>query len=144
MKNIVLLIATIIITISCDETKKIMDTAGNIQLTGNYKITAIENITNFPVTPEINFNALEKSINGTTGCNRFFGSYNLDLYALSFSDIGATEMACDQPIMDVEGKFLNALYNTGSYTFEKGLLTLYSKLDRSILLTAQKEKAPQD
>ena len=84
--------------------------------------------------------ALDKTVRGNTGCNSFFGSYALDLYALSFSDIGNTEMACDQPIMDVENAFLNALRNTGSYGLENSMLTLYSKTDRSELLIARKER----
>ena len=67
------------------------------------------------------------------------GSYALDLYALSFSDIGSTEMACDQPIMDVENAFLTALNNTGSYDIQNRVLTLYSKTDRTVLLKANKE-----
>ena len=82
--------------------------------------------------------AYDKTVKGNTGCNSFFGSYTLDLYALSFSDIGSTEMACDEPIMTNENLFLQALRNTGSYSIEDNVLTLFSRNDRSILLKAQK------
>jgi len=43
--------------------------------------------------PQINF-AEDGAINGTTGCNRFFGRYAQDGGALQFSGTGMTRMAC--------------------------------------------------
>ncbi|MBT8256227.1 MAG: META domain-containing protein, partial [Bacteroidia bacterium] len=94
--------------------------------------------------PTINFVALDKTVRGNTGCNSFFGKYSLDLYALSFSEIGSTEMACDQPIMDVENAFMNAMRNTGSYDLENSVLTFYSKADRSVLMVAIKDRASEN
>jgi heat shock protein HslJ len=139
MKKIIALCITAILVMSCDETKKVIDVAGNVQLSGKYNVTEIGGSTISENAPYISFFALDKTIRGNTGCNSFFGNYALDLYALSFSDIGSTEMACDQPIMDVESAFLNALSNTGSYDIQNKVLTLYSKSDRTILLKAAKE-----
>ena len=83
--------------------------------------------------------AYDKSIKGNTGCNSFFGKYALDLNVLTFSDIGSTEMACEQPIMDIENNFLQALRETGSFSLKDNVLTLLSKDDQSVLLKAQKE-----
>lgn len=139
MKNIIILLFSSFLFMSCDETKKVIDVAGNVQLSGKYNITEIGGSAISEKAPYISFFALDKTIRGNTGCNSFFGSYALDLYALSFSDIGSTEMACDQPIMDVENAFLNALNNTGSYEIQNKVLTLYSKSDRTVLLKAIKE-----
>ena len=125
---------------SCDETKKVLDTAGNVQLSGTYVVDTIDGSSTDATNIVITFAALDKSVRGNTGCNSFFGNYNLDLYALSFKDIAVTEMACEEPIHSKEQKFLSAIYDTGSYTYDKGVLTLFSKKDRSELLTAQKEK----
>lgn len=138
-----LLFAALVLT-SCDETKKVIDVAGNVQLSGMYKVSNVNGNAVANKNPTINFAALDKTIRGNTGCNSFFGNYALDLYALSFSDIGSTEMACDQPIMDVENAFLMALRNTGSYSIENSVLTLYSKTDRSVLLVAMKEERNSD
>ena len=139
MKKIfVILVATFFIT-SCDETKKVIDVAGNVQLSGTYNVSEIGATTSFEKVPYLSFFALDKTIKGNTGCNSFFGNYTLDLYALNFSDIASTEVACDQPIMDVENAFMTALNNTGSYDIQNGVLTLYSKGDRTILLKAIKE-----
>ena len=139
MKKIFVIILTTLFITSCDETKKVIDVAGNVQLSGKYNVTEIGTTTSFEKVPYISFFALDKTIKGNTGCNSYFGNYTLDLYALSFNNIASTEMACDQPIMDVENAFMNALNSTGSYQIQNGELTLFSKTDRSILLRATKE-----
>jgi len=125
---------------SCDETKKVIDVAGNVQLSGAYTITKAG--TKTVANPDINitFAALDKSVNGNAGCNTFFGNYTLDLYALSFGAIAATEMYCDEAVMTTEREIMKAMRETGSYTLENGVLTLLSKNDRSVLLTAKKAK----
>lgn len=135
---IVLFMATIFFT-SCDETKKVIDVAGNVQLAGNYAISVIGDEDVTENAPTISFMAYDKSIKGNTGCNSFFGKYALDLNVLTFSDIGSTEMACEQPIMDIENNFLQALRKTGSFSLQDNVLTLLSKDDQSVLLKAQKE-----
>ena len=144
MKILTLLMtfALTIVMSSCDETKKVIDVAGNVQLSGTYSIL---NIGEKAVTtmdgkkPYITFVGLDKTIRGNTGCNSYFGNYSLDLYALSFSDVGQTEMYCDEGTMATETKLMEALRNTGSYSIEENKLTLYSKMDRSVLLTANKD-----
>jgi len=136
-----LLIFTVIFT-SCDETKKVIDVAGSVQLTGNYTVYALNgkklvNTTN----PTFTLSALDNSVRGTTGCNSVFGNYNIDLYAITFSDLAVSEKACmDKNIMKSERDFLDALNNTGSYGLENNVLTFYSKTDRSVVLQANKEQ----
>ncbi|MEM7185825.1 MAG: META domain-containing protein [Bacteroidota bacterium] len=140
MKLLTTLFCAALLFTSCDETKKVIDAAGSVQLSGTYAVSNINNQAVSENAPTISFYAIDKSVKGNTGCNSFFGNYALDLYALSFNDIASTEMACDQPIMDVENAFLNALNNTGSYEIENSVLTLYSKADRSTLLVAIKQE----
>ena len=130
--------------IACDETKKVVDVAGNVQLSGLYRISSVSNKAVSENAPTLNFIELEKSVRGNTGCNDFFGNYTIDHSTLSFNDIGSTEMACEQPIMDIENAFLQALRKTGSYDIENSVLTLYSKNDRSIILVAIKKTASKD
>ncbi|HBR53637.1 MAG TPA: hypothetical protein DEA82_05385 [Flavobacteriaceae bacterium] len=136
---ITLALTTVLFT-SCDETKKVIDVAGSVQLSGAYNITNVGAIKVNDPAISINFAALDKSVRGTTGCNSFFGNYTLDLYSLSFGDLAVTENYCEEPVMTTESALLNALRQTGSYTYENNILTLYSKTDRSVLLTAKKEK----
>ena len=144
MKKFITIVVIALLITACDETKKVVNVTENVQLSGAYRISSISNKAVSENAPFINFIALEKTIRGNTGCNNFFGNYTIDLYALSFNDIGSTEMACEQPIMDVENAFLQALRNTGSYDIENSVLTLYSKNDQSIILVAIKKTVSKD
>lgn len=144
MKNFITIVVAALLISACDGTKKTIDGAGNVHLSGAYRISGISNKAVSENAPTLNFIELEKSIRGNTGCNDFFGNYTIDHSALSFNDIGSTEMACEQPIMDVENAFLQALRNTGTYDIENSVLTLYSKNDRSIILVAIKKTASKD
>jgi heat shock protein HslJ len=144
MKTFLTILFAALVLVGCDETKKVIDVAGNVQLSGAYKVSKVNNTAVSENAPTFNFYALDKTIKGSTGCNSFFGSYTLDLYAISFSDIGSTERACEQPIMDVENAFMNGLRNAGSYDIENSVLTIYSKSDRSVLMVAIKDKAAEN
>ncbi|MBL4662656.1 MAG: META domain-containing protein [Flavobacteriaceae bacterium] len=144
MKTFFTVLFAALVLVSCDETKKVIDVAGSVQLSGAYKVSSVYNTAVSENAPTFNFFALDKTIKGNTGCNSFFGNYSLDLYAITFSDIGSTEMACDQPIMDVENSFLKALRNAGSYNIENSVLTIYSKSDRSVLMVAIKNRAAEN
>lgn len=126
---------------SCDETKKVIDVAGNVQLTGSYTVSAIngkkiESTTN----PTFSMSAIDNSFRGTSGCNSIFGEYKLDMYAISFDNLAVSEKYCaEKEIMKTERDFLDALNNIGSYALENGILTFYSKKDRSVLLSAKKD-----
>ncbi|MDC7995144.1 META domain-containing protein [Altibacter sp. HG106] len=141
MKNILLLLACTLLFVGCDETKKVIDAAGNVQLSGTYNITAINGrtVNNLGNPMNITFAPLDTSVRGNTGCNSFFGDYTLDLYSLSFADLAVTEKACGEGIMTEENAYLNALRDTGSYGLQEKVLTLYSKNDRSVLLQATKQ-----
>lgn len=131
-----------VIFTSCDETKKVIDVAGSVQLTGNYTVTAI-NGKKLAVAknPTFSMSALDNSFRGTSGCNSVFGNYTIDLYAIDFGNLAVSEMYCEEKeIMKTERDFLDALNNTGSYALTNNVLTLYSKTDRSVLLSATKDK----
>lgn len=134
------LILTVFFT-SCDETKKVIDVAGSVQLTGSYTVSALNGKKLASTTnPTFTLSAIDNSFRGTTGCNSIFGNYTLDLYAINFGDLAVSEKYCaDKEIMKTERDFIDALNKTGSYALENNILTLYSKTDRSILLSARKD-----
>ena len=124
---------------SCDETKKVIDVASTVQLSGNYTVSQIGD-TDLGSTPlTFSLAALDKSIRGDSSCNTFFGNYTVDLYALSFGTFAITERYCDEPVMEIERAYLKALAKTGSFGIQNNILTLYSKTDRSVVLIANKE-----
>ena len=66
-------------------------------------------------------------INGTGGCNRYFGSYTLTNDSISVSPLGATRMACSPEQMAQEDRFIQALSTATSYELRNDeLLIKYS------------------
>lgn len=62
---------------------------------------------------------------GRGGCNRFVGSYASSGGTLRLGGLGVTRMACPQPMMEQEARFLAALRATASARVEGPYLTLY-------------------
>lgn len=133
----ILVLSILFLTASCDETQKAINTAGNVQLNGNYKINEVKGENYSSKELVLSFDALNKSVNATTECNNMFGTYSIDLYAIDFSDMASTKKYCEGK-MEAE-KELNDVFNSaGSYSLENGILQLFSANDRSLLLTATK------
>jgi putative lipoprotein len=64
-------------------------------------------------------------VNGYSGCNRFFGTAEIDGDRLSFGPLGVTRMACGERSDAQERRFLQALEKTRSYTFGGTTLSLH-------------------
>ncbi|WP_339611607.1 META domain-containing protein [uncultured Planktosalinus sp.] len=133
----IITIALLFLTSSCDETQKVINTASNVQLNGNYKINTVLEKEYASKNLVLGFDALNKAMNATTECNTLFGSYTIDLYAINFGDIASTKKYCEGK-MDAEKEISEALDKTGSFTLEEGQLKFFSANDRSLVLTATK------
>jgi len=68
-------------------------------------------------------------INGSTGCNMYFGSYQSKADQLTISEMGWTEMACMDPegVMDQEMDIMSMLSTTVSYEVEGETLRLQTE-----------------
>jgi len=66
--------------------------------------------------------AVDGSIKGHGGCNKFFGSLQTSDDGLSVGELGASRMACPTQIMDREMAFMKALQDTTQ--FEMGANSL--------------------
>ncbi|MBT8052671.1 MAG: META domain-containing protein [Gammaproteobacteria bacterium] len=69
--------------------------------------------------------ANESRAHGNAGCNNFFGQFETQSEALSFSPLGSTMMACPAA-MDTEQAFLAALGATTRYEISGLFLKLYA------------------
>ena len=58
---------------------------------------------------------VDGSIKGRGGCNNFFGSLKQTESGIEVGPLGATRMACPQPIMSRETAFLEALQKTKGF-----------------------------
>jgi len=65
-----------------------------------------------------------KRLTGSTGCNELMGSYEREGSALRFRTTGTTMMACPNPWMEREGKFLKALRDTTNFRIDGQKLEL--------------------
>jgi heat shock protein HslJ len=66
-----------------------------------------------------------RKVQGSAGCNRMSGTYELDGNALKFGLLATTRMACPEPAMSREQGFLTALSATTRYQIAGPTLTLY-------------------
>jgi heat shock protein HslJ len=84
-------------------------------------------------TPSAEFSA--DQIGGSTGCNHYFGRYQVSGSDITISDVARTEMYCADPegVMDQEDAFLAALASTASYRFTGAQLELLDGTDSVIL-----------
>lgn len=57
----------------------------------------------------IKFDITENRVSGNAGCNNFFGSYNVEGEYISFTQMGATKMLCDEESNQTEHEFLKIL-----------------------------------
>ena len=67
-----------------------------------------------------------QKIAGSTGCNRYFGTYSLEQDQLSLSPAGMTRMACPTPLMAQEQQFIEALGSVTGYRLDGRALELLS------------------
>ena len=62
---------------------------------------------------------------GHGGCNRFFGQYKISGNEISIGPVGATRMACAEPVMALEMAFFSALERAKSFRRDKTTLVLF-------------------
>jgi hypothetical protein len=67
-------------------------------------------------------------INGSAGCNNYFGSYQVSDDKLTIMDLANTEMACLEPegVMEQENQYLGLLRTAVSYLAQDGELHINS------------------
>jgi len=81
-------------------------------------------------------------LSGLAGCNRYFAGYQLEnRYDLTIERIGATKMACPNPvgIMQQEHIYLQLLSQAKAYYIRDDQLTLYNEDKIAILIFQQQE-----
>ena len=84
----------------------------------------------------MNFGA-DRSVSGSTGCNEYSGTYEVDGDAIEIGTVAVTERTCLEPegAMDQEAIFLGHLPNVATFTIVDDELTLFDT-DGNRLLTA--------
>lgn len=93
-----------------------------------------------PNTP-VTLNFADGGINGSAGCNSYFGEFTQSSSSLTFGAIGSTKMACPDPLMQQENEYLAALGAVNSFTLEGDQLTLEYEDGRLIFTEGTVEEA---
>ena len=93
----------------------------------------------------LELNLAQSRFTGSTGCNRMFGSVDVQGRRLDFSNIGTTRMACIEPRASrVETAFVKALENADRFRERGNSLELYDRNRLMMKLSAVKNLPPQD
>jgi heat shock protein HslJ len=83
-----------------------------------------------PEEPAISLNFQQDKVSGNAGCNSYFaGVIATTPGELGFNGMGATRMACPEPVMDVERRYLKTLSGASRYSFLGGRLVLSCDTD---------------
>jgi putative lipoprotein len=82
----------------------------------------------------------ESRIVGKSGCNRYFGMAKIDGSAITFASLGMTRMACPEPVMDQEMRFLEALERSKRFEVQEGVLLMLGDGKEPLLRFSQIKK----
>lgn len=140
MKNAIYTISLAlgVLLAGCNSSKKATTDATADTLEGTYAVQIVQE-KDYRETPlAITFNTEENTFSATTECNGLFGNFTTEQNTLAFEGVAATKKYCEGK-MEAEQDIAAALENTGSYKFENGVLTLYGKEEKTVLLTATKD-----
>jgi len=84
----------------------------------------------------IDFGA-EGRVQGSGGCNRFTGSYEVDGDKITFGPLAATKMLCPDPIQKDEDRLFATLARVTSFARDRADLTLSDDADMPLMRLVQ-------
>ncbi|WP_175455540.1 META domain-containing protein [Winogradskyella thalassocola] len=117
---------TLLITISsCKSSTDVVENSKNMQetLSGTYYITQLEGTNVISNKLVITFDETSNNVNGTAGCNSFFGSYSTENNTITFGDIAASKRLCPKDIMTIEKQFLKSLSLINSFSIDTNVIS---------------------
>ncbi|MCU0507400.1 MAG: META domain-containing protein [Anaerolineae bacterium] len=87
----------------------------------------------------LNFEAAE--LNGSAGCNNYFGSYTVESNAITVGQLGSTMKFCEAPegVMDQEQQYLAALQSAATFMIEGNELWLRTAQDAIAVIATKAE-----
>jgi len=88
------------------------------------KIQKKDKILSIPKGTNITINFSKDRINGYSAVNIYFGNYKIQNNILNLSNVGTTEKAGSQELMDIERKFFDILQSSPKISYDKETLTL--------------------
>lgn len=74
---------------------------------------------------------------GSSGCNRFFGQYELTGESLTFKGMGSTRMACEPALMAQEDELLKLLSSVNRFSFKQDSVQTVQLHSGDTVITAE-------
>jgi len=145
MKYLVLLISIIILK-SCGSAQDVASIAETKDMSTNETLSGtfiIEQLKSINLTKELTleFDSKTNKISGFAGCNRFFGTYSIQENSISFSELGATMMVCEEEANTIERTMFQTMAKINAYELSEGQLML--KQGDDTLIVANETKMPK-
>ncbi|MFK7832438.1 MAG: META domain-containing protein [Winogradskyella sp.] len=142
MKFLISLITLLVLTNSCDSSKKAIEKSPKMTetLSGTYYITQLGNADVSSNKLVMTFDETTNKVSGFAGCNTFFGSYKIENNTLNFSDIAASKKLCLQDVFSVETQFFKSLKSVNAFAIVDNAIS-FSEND-TILFNGSKKSAP--
>lgn len=124
MKKLILAFSLIIFAVACNRASDV------VLPEGEYKyISGVDKSAEITIA----FDTKEKRFYGTSGVNRYFGSYEQDGSNISFSPVGTTMMAGPENLMKAEREYLGDLAKVNAFKIEDKDLILKTPNDGSLI-----------
>ena len=89
--------------------------------------------------PHIKLDPAQKQATGFSGCNNFFGTYEINGASLKFGPVGSTRMACPDLETGLETEVFKALDRIRAWDIRENVLLLHDD-DSKVLARFTKEK----
>ncbi|MDP5081690.1 MAG: META domain-containing protein [Winogradskyella sp.] len=138
MRLIGILFLVVIMTTSCNSNKETIKnrTKNEETLLGTFYISQLGDNYSFSEKLSITFEDSTNNVSGFAGCNRFFGTYNLNEKQIRFENIASTKKFCQQDVNNLENEFLKVLNSTNTISIHD---SIFSFLDgETVLMKAKK------
>jgi heat shock protein HslJ len=84
------------------------------------------------------------TINGSGGCNEFFGGYTEDGSTLTVSALASTRMACEDDVMEAEAAYLDALQTAENWAIAGNELTITTAADVELVFEGVAVEGPTE
>lgn len=107
--------------------------AQSSSLSGNWRLVIMGEPTSPGVVPqatELTAEFAGDRITGSGGCNRFMGGHEAQGGQLSIGPLASTFMACEEPVMSQEMKYLAALQGAQRYEVNDQGLTIFYQTEQ--------------
>jgi len=110
---------------SCDSSKKALENSKQMEetLSGTYYINQIGDNDVSSNKIAIHFDEATNKVTGFSGCNNFFGSYNVENNNISFTNIATTKKMCRKDINAIEKQVLKHLNSINTFSIKNDVIS---------------------